>query len=209
MKTLGIIGAGQLGQQIAHYALSDKHYDAVVFFDDFSDEKEVNAISVLGKTNAIKAAFQSQQFDELLIGIGYKHLAVRKEMFDRFSEQIPFGTLVHSSTCIDSSASIESGCVIYPGCIIDAKVLICANTILNIGCTIAHDTIVGKHSFLSPRVAVAGFVTIEEQCIIGINSTIIDTITITNNTQLGGGTVVIQSIHTSGLYVGNPAKFIR
>ncbi|HLF51216.1 acetyltransferase [Flavobacterium sp.] len=209
MKTLAIIGSGHLGQQIAHYALSDKHYDAVVFFDDFSAEKEVNAIPVLGKTNAIEAAFQSQQFDELLIGIGYKHLAVRKEMFDRFSEQIPFGTIVHSSTWVDSSATIESGCIIYPGCIIDAKVIISANNLLNLGCTVAHDTKIGKHCFLSPRVAVAGFVIIEEQSIVGINATIIDRIKIAAKTQIGGAAVVIKSIDKSGLYVGNPAKFIR
>ena len=36
MKTLAIIGSGDLGQQIAHYAISDGHYEKVVFFDDFS-----------------------------------------------------------------------------------------------------------------------------------------------------------------------------
>ena len=35
-KTLAIIGSGHLGQQIAHYAISDNHYCKVVFFDDFS-----------------------------------------------------------------------------------------------------------------------------------------------------------------------------
>jgi acetyltransferase-like isoleucine patch superfamily enzyme len=55
----------------------------------------------------------------------------------------------------------------------------------------------------------AGFVTIEEQVIIGINATIIDNIKICKKTQIGGGTVVIKDILTHGLYVGNPAKFIR
>ena len=31
MKTLGIIGAGDLGKQIAYYAINDNHYDEVVF----------------------------------------------------------------------------------------------------------------------------------------------------------------------------------
>ena len=34
MKTLGIIGAGDLGKQIAYYAINDHHYEDVVFFDD-------------------------------------------------------------------------------------------------------------------------------------------------------------------------------
>jgi NADH/NAD ratio-sensing transcriptional regulator Rex len=30
-EILAILGAGDLGQQIAHYAISDKQYDGVVF----------------------------------------------------------------------------------------------------------------------------------------------------------------------------------
>jgi NADH/NAD ratio-sensing transcriptional regulator Rex len=38
-KTLAIIGSGHLGQQIAHYTISDKQYEKLVFFDDFTSEK--------------------------------------------------------------------------------------------------------------------------------------------------------------------------
>ena len=209
MKTLAIIGSGDLGQQIAHYALSDKQYDKVVFFDDFTTQNEVNGCLVIGKTSEIVSAFENKQFDELLIGIGYKHLQVRKTLFEKFSLTIPFGRIIHSSSWVDATAVVETGCVIYPGCIIDAKAEIKANTILNIGCSIAHDTTINSHCFLSPRVAIAGFVSVEESCILGINSTIIDNVNIVANTQLGGATVVINSIEKSGLYVGNPAKFVR
>lgn len=209
MKTLAIIGSGDLGQQIAHHALSDNHYDKVVFFDDFTNEKSVNAIPVIGKTATIEKAFALKQFDELLIGIGYKHLAVKKELFEKFKNKIPFGRVIHSSSWVDSTAIIEAGTVIYPRCIIDAKARIKENTVLNLGCTIAHDTYIGAHSFLSPRVAIAGFVKVEEQCVLGINSTIIDNINISSNTQIGAGSLVIKSIEKKGLYVGNPARFIR
>ena len=39
--------------------------------------------------------------------------------------------------------------------------------------------------------------------------TIIDNIKVNKKTQIGAGTVVINSIEKSGLYVGNPAKFVR
>lgn len=209
MKTLAILGAGDLGQQIAHYALSDGHYEKVVFFDDFTSEKTINNCKVLGATSDLLGAFDNHLFNELIIGVGYKHLKKRKELFENFNGKIPFGKIVHSSSWIDPSAIIEEGCVIYPCCSIDAKAKIQANTVVNIGCTIAHDSIVGCHTFLSPRVAIAGFVLVEDECILGINSTLIDNITIQSGTQIGGGTVVIQSIKKSGLYVGNPAKFIR
>lgn len=209
MKTLAIIGSGDLGQQIAHYAITDHHYQNVVFFDDFTTEKEVNSFSVIGTTKDIESAFNNHLFDEIIIAIGYKHLAVKKQLFEQFQKTIPFGTLIHSTSWLDPTAIVEKGCVIYPGCVIDAHTTIKENSLLNISCSIAHDTVIERHCFLSPRVAVAGFVTIQEQSIIGINATLIDNITIASKTQIGGGTVVIQSIDKSGLYVGNPAKYIR
>lgn len=209
MKTLAIIGSGHLGQQIAHYATTDGHYAKVVFFDDFTIEKEINGYKILGKTNKVLEAFSSEQFNELIIGIGYKHINKRKEFYEMFVNKIPIGTIIHSSCWIDASAKIEKGCVIYPSCIIDANTSIKANTIINISCSIAHDSVIGANCFLSPRVAIAGFVSIGECCVLGINATIIDNVKIVPNTQLGGATVVIKSIEQKGLYVGNPAKFIR
>ena len=209
MKTLGILGSGDLGQQIAYYAINDGHYDSVVFFDDYTEEKEIKGFQVIGKTEDIEKMFLEKKFNELLIGIGYKHLEKRNKLYQKLSKFIPFGKIIHSSSFVDSSAEIEKGCVIYPGCIIETKVKIAANSILNIGCTIAHDSVIGQNCFLSPRVAIAGFVNIGESCILGINSTIIDNINIIQKTQLGGASVVIKSIEKSGLYVGNPLRFIR
>jgi sugar O-acyltransferase (sialic acid O-acetyltransferase NeuD family) len=206
---LGIIGAGHLGQQIAHYAILDHHYEKVVFFDDYTTEKEVNDFPILGNSEIIHSAYENNLFDELIIGIGYKHLAIRKKMFEQFFDVIPFGKIIHSTTWVDQTSKIKHGCVIYPRCCIDAHVVIDCNTILNISCSVAHNTIVGKHCFVSPNVAMAGFINIKEQCIIGINSTIIDNISIAQKTQIGAGTVVVKNIDKAGLYVGNPQKFIR
>lgn len=208
-KTLAILGSGHLGQQIAHYAISDKHYDTVVFFDDYTSDKERDGFAILGKTNNLEEEFKNKSFDELIIALGYNHLNIKKELFKRFQHKIPFGKIIHSSSWVDASASIKEGCVIYPSCAIDAHACIGANSILNIGCTVAHDTHVGEHCFLSPRVALAGFITIDEMCILGINAMVIDNISIASNTQLGGGTLVIKNINIPGLYVGNPQRFIR
>ena len=207
MKTLAIIGAGHLGQQIAHYAIADRHYAGVVFFDDVTDKTEVEGHPVLGKSADVAQAFADGKFDEAMIGIGYNHLAVRQRLFETLG--VPFGKIVHSSSWVDDTAQIGAGCVIYPGCHIDAHAVISENTILNIGCTVAHDTTVGPHNFLSPRVALAGFIKTGSRCILGINSTVIDSVEIADDVRLGGGTVVIQSLTQSGLYVGNPHRFIR
>jgi sugar O-acyltransferase (sialic acid O-acetyltransferase NeuD family) len=210
MKRIAIIGSGHLGQQIAYHIHHDSSDKVVAFFDEFQPLNTIiDQIPVIGGNQDVITKYQQNEFDVILIAIGYKHLDAKKELFQSLEGKIPFHTFIHSSCYRDQSASIGQGSVIYPGCVIDQNVTIEDNVLMNISCTVAHDTVIGKHSFLSPSVAIAGFVNVKEQCIIGINSTIIDNITMTAKTQIGGGGVVIKDIDEPGLYVGNPVKFIR
>lgn len=209
MKTLAIIGSGQLGQQIANFSISDKHYDKVVFFDDFSKERDINGFNIIGSIKDIFEEYKNNKFDYLIIGIGYNHFKLRSELYNHFSKRIPFGKIIHSSSYVDSSVSIKDGCVIYPRTVIDLNVLIKENTIVNNNCTISHDTIIGQNCFISPNAAIAGFVNIKSSCFIGINATIIDNISIISDTYIGAGTVVTKNIINSGVYVGNPMKKIK
>jgi len=209
-KTLAIAGAGDFGKQIAHYALSDHHYNKVVFFDDSVGQgAAASEIRILGGTSAIEKNFENGAFDELIIGIGYKHLPFRRQLFERISGKIPLGRIIHSASWVDKTASIGAGCILYPGTYVDARVVIESNTTLNLGCAVAHDTRIGKHCFLSPRVAVAGFVVVEEMSLLGINATVIDNVKLCANTRIGGGSLVLKDVASPGLYVGSPIRFIR
>ncbi len=207
-KVLAIIGAGHLGQQIAHFAIADGHYSDIVFFDDFSKDRMAGGYTIKGSTAEILKEYKNNSFDELLIGIGYNHLEARKRMYDKFVGLIPFGKIIHSTCWIDDSAVISNGTVLYPGCIVDAHTELGPNTIVNLGCTIAHDCKIGPHSFFAPRVAVAGFVSTGEMCFFGINSTVVDNLTIVAQTRTGAGTVITKSIAAAGLYLGVPHKKI-
>ncbi len=210
MKRISIIGSGHLGQQIAYHIHQDTQDRVVAYFDEFQTVgTSVLNIPVIGGNKDILTQFENDSFDEILVAVGYKHMAFRKSVFEELRGKIPFYTFVHSSVQVDSSAEIGQGTVIYPGCLVDQNVKIGENVLMNVSGTIAHDSEIGNHSFLSPCVAIAGFVKVGEQCIIGINSTIIDNISILSQTQIGGGTVVIKNIEQAGLYVGNPAKFVR
>lgn len=206
---LAIVGCGELGMQIANYALADNHYREIVFFDDYNNNVKVNGCRILGKTDNIEQAFQEHKFSELFIGIGYNHMQARKRVFNNYYGKIPFGKIIHSTCYIDKTAVIKEGTIIYPYSIIDKNVRIDENVLINLNTVISHDSIVKKHTFISPKVAVAGFVDIGESCILGISCTIIDNISIAGETQIGGGSVVIKSISKKGLYVGNPVRYIR
>ncbi|ANE52445.1 acetyltransferase [Flavisolibacter tropicus] len=207
MYKLAIIGSGDLGQLIAHHAINDRHYEVVGFFDDFKNAGEKVGLSkVIGSTREIFEKFSEGVFDKIMIGIGYNHFQYRKDWYNKLKARIPLGTIIHSSTYIDTTCKVGEGVFILPGCVLDTNVIIGDNVLLNTGTTIAHDSMVKANSFLSPRVAVAGFVSIGECCNIGINTTIIDNISITDFVQTGGGAVVVKNLQQPGLYIGVPAR---
>lgn len=206
-KRLAIIGSGDLGQLIAHHAKSTKLFEVIGFFDDFKMPGEiVKNIKVIGKTSDLIREFKKNSFDELLIGVGYKHFDFRKKLFETYNTQIPFANLVHPSSYVDPSCILGAGNVILPGCTLDMNVELKNNILLNTGCTIAHDTHIGDHCFLGPGVNLAGFIRIDECCFLGINTTIIDNIHLVSDVRTGGGTVIIKDITEPGTYIGLPAK---
>ncbi|MBS1625088.1 MAG: acetyltransferase [Bacteroidetes bacterium] len=210
MKRLAIIASGELGMQVAHWAAMDGGYIIAGFFDDVElAGTDKNGYKILGGTDDIDQSFGRGDFDCLMIGIGYKHLDRRRELFSRFKGRIPFANIIHSTCYIDATAQLGEGILIYPGCIIDKKVFISDNVLLNIGVTICHDSYIGAHSFLSPGVTIAGFVRIGECANLGIRTTIIDNLNICDNVQTGGGALIVSNLEQPGLYIGSPVKLYK
>jgi sugar O-acyltransferase (sialic acid O-acetyltransferase NeuD family) len=210
MKRLAIIGSGDLGQLIAHHAITDKHFEVVGFLDDFENVGSLkNGFPVIGKSDEAIRLFESKAFDCIMIGVGYKHMAKRKSIYESLKGIIPFGTIIHSSCYIDASSKVRDGSFLLPRCTIDKDVVIGENVLLNTAVVVAHDTSIDSHCFIAPAASIAGKVHIKESCIIGIGAVIIDNRVIEQNIQIGGGAVVIDNLSIPGLYVGVPAILKR
>ncbi|TWI02969.1 sugar O-acyltransferase (sialic acid O-acetyltransferase NeuD family) [Luteimonas cucumeris] len=210
MKRLAIVGAGDLGLQLANLARISGGYTLAGFFDDTRSPGDVVADSeVLGHLVDIEPAFALGQYDCLVVAVGYKHLALRQKIHDRHVDSIPFATLVHPSAIIDPSCHIEEGTVIYPGCVLDMGVSIGANSLLNVGCVVAHHSEIGSGCFLSPAVSIAGFVRVESGCVLGIGTVVIDNLRIASGSRTGAGAVVTRHLEVPGLYLGVPARLAK
>lgn len=208
MNRIAIIGAGDMGQQIAHMGLING-YNIVGYFDDYHNIGNVIAgLPVLGSIEDIIT--KKDKFDSIVIGIGYKHFNVRKQLYEWLvAENIYRQNIIDKRAIVDETAEVGDGSIVMSNVILDKGVRIGANVFVNIGSTIAHDSFIGNHSFVAPRVAIAGFTRIGECNFLGINSTVIDNITTADNVFIGGGGVVIKSIEEEGLYVGVPVRRIR
>lgn len=186
-ERIAIIGSGDLGKSIAHYAL-DNGYKVVGFYDDFSRAEEIVGLPILGTLGRIEIDYSKGVFDALVCAIGYYHFDFREHVFNKYHHElgIPFTTIIDKSCHVDNTAKIGAGVVMFPTAMVDKDCIIEDNVLLNVGVTIAHDSRVKEHSFLSPRVAIAGFSTIGKRCMVGINSTIIDNVTVCDDVRLGG-----------------------
>jgi sugar O-acyltransferase (sialic acid O-acetyltransferase NeuD family) len=201
-----IIGAGALGQQLAQHLRQTAPWQVVGFFDDWHTASS-GPEPILGKIADLTIAYAKGQFDNLLLGIGYHHMNLRKQLFDELTAaSIPFTCFVHPSAYVDASATLAPGVFVSPGCVLDLNVRIEANVLLYPGCVLAHDSHIGAHSILAPSVRLAGRVTVGEQCFLGVGTTIIDSLTLTANVRTGGGAVLIHNTDTPGTYVGVPAR---
>lgn len=203
-----IIGSGELGQQIFHYSKIEGTFEVIGYIDDFKEKGEkVNDIPILGKINEIEDLFKKGLFDYLIIGIGYKYINLRDELYEKFKNKIPFATIIVNPVYVDKTSNIEEGCVLYPGCIIDKNVHICANVILNLGTIVAHDCVIGQSSFCaSPKIA--GFSKIGKRCFIGVNCIINDNKCVCDDVYMGSASLVTKNINEPGIYYGSPCKKI-
>lgn len=196
-KRTAIIGAGELGEQIARLGIKNG-YNIVGFFDDYTKEKKFLNLPVFGSINQIES--NNDKFDNLIIAIGYNHFDVRQSLFLELSKRYAFATIIDNSAQIDPSANISAGCVIYPSVVIDKQVAIQENVLLNVGCNICHNSKVGSHSYIAPAVNIAGFVNIGEQAFLGIGCTITDHVTIASKSIIGAQSLVNKDIRGGKLW---------
>jgi sugar O-acyltransferase (sialic acid O-acetyltransferase NeuD family) len=206
-NALAIIGAGDLGQHIAHYATLSNQFTNIVFFDDYMEIGSENSFGrVIAKISDIEMHINSDDIQNMLIGIGYKHMEIRKKLYDQFGSLVSFPNVIHTSSYIDKSTLIGRGNIILPGCIIDRGCSIGNNIFFNPGCIIAHDNEIRDHTFFGPGIITSGFVRIGSCCFIGTGTNIINNITIGDSIKTGAGTLITESINQPGTYKGIPGR---
>lgn len=202
-EKVAIIGAGELGKQILHLA-NKNGYNVVGFFDDYCKESQIDEKLVLGGVDNVYD--KSDRFDSVVIAIGYKHMDVRLRLYSKLKlHGVKFATIIDKTAIIDSTVIIGEGSVITSSVILDKGVIIEENVFINVACCVAHDSVIGAHSFLAPRVAIAGFTHVGQSSFLGINSTIIDNLCLPSKIKVGAGAVVTSNLEGPGLYVGVPA----
>lgn len=209
MKDIVIIGAGGFGREVATVIqdINSKEmtWNFLGFIDESVSGKTVEGDRILGNLEYLLSMDPKPG-----VSIAIASSAARMRLVSLLKEHgFEFPTLIHPSVAIGPHSHIGEGCILCRGGMLTTNVSIGNYCISNLNCTYGHDTVVDDFNSIMSHTAVAGDVHIGEACYFGLHCTVINLVSITGHCTFGAGSVVINTIHEPGTYVGVPAKRVK
>jgi sugar O-acyltransferase (sialic acid O-acetyltransferase NeuD family) len=206
MEKIVIVGAGGFGREVKMLIdqLNSKEnvYEFIGYYDDaFEIGTTINSNEVLG--SILDLANTTEKLN-VVVAIGAPD--IKRKIIEKLSNpNLRFPTLIHPSVLIGTEfVSIGKGCIIIT-CNIEIKDFV----ILNLMCTVGHDTTIHSYASFMPSVNISGEVIIHEGVYVGTGAKIINQLKIGEQTIIGAGAVVSKTLPEKCTAVGIPAKPIK
>lgn len=211
MKRIVIVGAGGFAREVA-WLIDDINsrsltYEFLGFLvSDLSrlgdhDSRE----RVLGDFNWLDG---NRKVDAIAFGIG--NPAAKSTLSAEIGSRLPgleWPALVHPSVQFGrSSCKLEQGVVLCAGTIATVNVILEAFSMVNLACTIGHESRIGQFSVLNPTVNVSGGVVLGQGVLVGTGAQILQYVTLGEGATVGAGAVVTKDVQPGATVVGVPAK---
>jgi sugar O-acyltransferase (sialic acid O-acetyltransferase NeuD family) len=205
-KPLFIYGAGGLGREILSMVQALDEWEVKGFFDDGNDSETIKGIRVLG---GIKATKDLDADSHIVFAVGDP--VAKKSLISRIKKPFLTPTLIHPSAVIQDTTSVNigPGCLICAGVRITCDIRIGGHVLLNLNCTVGHDTSIGSFSSIMPGVNIAGEVTIGECVLLGSGCNIRNRVNVANTSRVGMGAVVLQDVSYGQTVAGVPARVLK
>lgn len=212
MKDIAIFGVGGFGREVLALIKDinkvEPTWNIVGFFDDGYEKGEVfNGYQNLGKVDDLN------KWDKpisLTVSIG--NPVIKRKILNRITNPlVDYPTLIHPSVWIGDKEFVEigKGGILCAGVMITTNVKIEDFVILNLQCTVGHDTVIKDYAAFMPSVNISGEVNIGEGVYVGTGAKIINQLEIGDYTIVGAGAVVSKTLPAHCTAVGVPAKPIK
>ena len=212
MENIIIIGAGGFGREVLSLVEAinrqNQSFNFIGFVDDgITKGITINGYPVLGNTEILM-----EWAERVNIAVAIGNPKTKRNIVSKISKNkyIKFPNLIHPSIFFSNFGnSIGVGNIICEGNIITTNVTLKNHIILNLACTVGHDTIINNFCSFMPAVNISGEVNIKESVYVGTGAKIINQLEIGENTIVGAGAVVFKSLPSNCTAVGVPAKPIK
>ncbi len=211
MKKIAVYGAGGFGREVKmlidQINASSNTYEFIGYFDDGTPKGTmVNGYPVLGAKEELNAFAEP-----LCLAFAVGSPDTKKKIVNNIkNDKVTYPTLIHPNVLIgNDDVTIGEGCIICAGCIITINIKIGRFVILNLACTVGHDTVIEDYASFMPGVNISGEVLIKEGVYVGTGAKIINQLDIGRFTIVGAGAVVSKTLPDECTAVGIPAKAIK
>ena len=121
--------------------------------------------------------YTPQLRDQFLLAIG--SVVHRYRLFHALKTKgAKFFTYIHPSAFIAATAKLGDGVVVCPFSTINAHAEVSNNTLVNVGCSVGHESIVGESCVLSPGSIINGAAKLGARSFMGTRSTVFPAVTV-------------------------------
>lgn len=211
MRNIAIVGAGGFGREVKLIidAINKEvqQYNFLGYYDDGIPRGTlINGFPLIGNMEDLLKVSES-----LCVVVAIGAPAIKKKVVESINnDNISYPNLIHPSAIIsEDKVYLGKGNIICAYCVITCNIKIFDFVILNLMCTVGHDTEIKTYSSFMPSVNISGEVTIHENVYVGTGAKIINQLEIGKNTIVGAGAVVSKSLPENCTAVGIPAKPIK
>lgn len=209
LTPLAIVGAGGFGREVAWLAddinQEKATFDFVGFVDDGASSSP-EGYPVLGPTDRWIADGRTDV--QVVCALGDP--VTRWKVAERLSRAgFSFATLIHPSVKRSRHVRIGPGGMICADNILTTNIDIGAHALLNLDCTVGHDSRLADYVSMMPGVHISGDVTTDIGAYFGTGAVVINGVRIGAWSVIGAGAVVSSDIPRGMIAVGVPAKAIK
>lgn len=145
---------------------------------------------------------------KLVHGVGSP--AVRRRFATLARERgLEFVTAIAPDVRYSRFVKFGTGCLVASGAVLTSHITVGNHCMINLNCTVGHDTVMEDYCTLAPGVHLSGNSHLEEAVDVGAGAVVIPGKRIGRSTVIGAGAVVTTDIPALSVAVGVPAKVIK
>jgi sugar O-acyltransferase (sialic acid O-acetyltransferase NeuD family) len=212
IKKIVIIGAGGFAREtlwVFRDANEEKNEWEMLGFIDENKENHGKIICDLPILGGFKW-FDKNNYNDLYVISAVGSPKTKKKVIETaISKNLKFCSVIHPSVRMSKYVKIGEGTIITAGNILTTQIKICNHVIINLDCTIGHDSIIEDYCTIAPGVHISGNVHLEKGIDFGTGAVIIQGITVGSWSIIGAGAVVASDVPSNVTAVGVPAKVIK
>ena len=209
---VAIVGAGGFAREalwVFEESNAESHrWNVLGYVDNDSElqDAEICGVPVLGNDDWIKEHLPHSV--KLLSAIGSPR--ARKAVASKMSGWgFRFCSVVHPSARMSRFVEIGEGTIVTAGNIITTQIRLGNHVLMNLDCTVGHDSVINDYCVVSPGAHISGNVTLGEGVELGTGACVIPGKRIGDWSIIGAGSVVVKDIPSHVTAVGLPCRVIK